>query len=117
MAAQSVTVPLGSIREQTLLKAIESITGQREQDYGSPESNFGIIAGLWSAYSGYNFTPQDVAMMMILLKVARIKNGGGTGDSFVDIAGYAGCGAEIHQSGMSRPTIAITQADKGDYEF
>jgi len=32
--------------------------------------------------------------MMALLKVARIK-AGGTDDSFVDLAGYAACGAEI----------------------
>ena len=25
------------------------------------------------------------------------KNGGGTGDSFVDLAGYAACGGEIHE--------------------
>lgn len=36
-------------------------------------------------------------IMMVLLKVARIKNGGGTGDSFVDIAGYAACGGEIRE--------------------
>ena len=37
----------------------------------------------------------DVAMMMSLMKIARIKNGGGSGDSFVDLAGYAACGGEI----------------------
>lgn len=36
-------------------------------------------------------------MMMCLLKVARIRSGGGTGDSFVDLAGYAACGAEIKE--------------------
>lgn len=84
------------IREKILDEAKKQITGQREQDYGSPENNFGIIAGLWSAYTGNIITALDVSMMMCLLKVARIKNGGGTGDSFVDIAGYAACGAEIH---------------------
>lgn len=34
-------------------------------------------------------------MMMALLKVARIKSGGGTEDSFVDLAGYAACGGEL----------------------
>jgi hypothetical protein len=34
-------------------------------------------------------------MMMALLKISRIKNGGGTGDSFVDLAGYAACGGEL----------------------
>lgn len=87
---------IASIRAEILHEAEQSICGQRELDYGSPEDNFQIIADLWSAYSGINFSAQDVAMMMILLKIARIKNGGGTGDSFVDIAGYAACGGEIN---------------------
>jgi len=36
-----------------------------------------------------------VAMMMALLKIARIRTGTATEDSFVDLAGYAACGAEI----------------------
>lgn len=85
-----------SKRSEILKEAEKCICGQREQDYGSPEHNFSIIAGLWTEYTGAEITPLDVAMMMCLLKVARIKNGGGTGDSFVDLAGYAACGGEIH---------------------
>lgn len=85
-----------SKRAQILQEAEKCICGQREQDYGSPEDNFSIIAGLWTEYTGAEITPLDVAMMMCLLKVARIKNGGGTGDSFIDLAGYAACGGEIH---------------------
>ena len=82
-------------RSDILDRAKECITGRREQDYGSPEDNFKIIANLWTAYKDVEFSPLDVAMMMALLKIARIKNGGGTGDSFVDLAGYAACGGEI----------------------
>jgi hypothetical protein len=32
---------------------------------------------------------------MALLKIARIRTGTATEDSFVDLAGYAACGAEI----------------------
>lgn len=38
----------------------------------------------------------DVAMMMALLKIARIRTGTATNDSYVDLAGYAACGAEIN---------------------
>lgn len=72
-----------------------AVTGEREQQYGKPEDNFAIIAKLWSAYKGDSFTPVDVAMMMALLKIARIKTGVGTVDSFVDLAGYAACAGEI----------------------
>lgn len=88
--------PKISKRAEILHEAEKCICGQREQDYGSPESNFGIIANLWSDYLNAEVTALDVSMMMVLLKVARIKNGGGSGDSFIDIAGYAACGGEIH---------------------
>lgn len=82
-------------RAEILDEAKKCVCGKREQDYGSPEDNFKVIADLWSAYYGAKFTSLDVAMMMSLLKIARVKSGGGTGDSFVDLAGYAACGGEI----------------------
>lgn len=94
-----------SARERILQEAIKQIDGEREKDYGSPEDNFQIIADFWSQYTGTKITSLDVAMMMCLLKIARIKNGGGTGDSFVDLAGYASCGAEIAQKGVKGMTL------------
>lgn len=88
-------IEMPSIREQTLDAAKRCIMGDREQDYGTPESNFATIASFWSDYLGMNISAQQVADMMILMKISRIKNGGGTGDSYVDIAGYAACGNEI----------------------
>ncbi len=81
-------------RAEILEQARVCVCGERETDYGSPEDNFKTIADLWSAYTGRTYTALDVAMMMALLKVARIK-AGGTDDSFVDLAGYAACGGEI----------------------
>lgn len=82
-------------REEILREATKCVCGQREQDYGSPENNFKIIANLWSTYLSYNISSVDVAMMMALLKIARIKTGTATEDSFVDLCGYAACGGEI----------------------
>ena len=84
-----------SVREQTLDEAKKCVMGDREQDYGTPESNFATIAKLWTDYLDKDISAQQVADMMILMKISRIKNGGGTGDSYVDIAGYAACGNEI----------------------
>lgn len=70
------------------------VCGEREQDYGTPEDSFGLIGQLWTAYMGTLFTSKDVAMMMALLKVARIK-AGDKADSFIDLAGYAACAGEI----------------------
>ena len=83
-------------RAECLRAAEKCVCGQREQDYGSPEDNFERIAKLWNAYLGLQaVNAVDVAMMMALLKIARISTGTATEDSFVDLAGYAACGAEI----------------------
>lgn len=88
-------------RSETLDKAKDCVCGQRENEYGSPEDNFGIIAEFWSVYKGFEFTANDVAMMMALLKISRIRSGTGTDDSYVDLAGYAACGAEINSKMIS----------------
>lgn len=82
-------------RKEILDKATEMVCGHREQDYGSPEDNFTRIALLWSAWLDVEVTPVDVAMMMAMMKAARIKGGTMTEDSFVDGAGYFACGGEI----------------------
>lgn len=89
-------------RADILHAAEKCVCGQREQDYGTPEDNFKAIAELWEAYlnkactKGVNVRVEakDVAAMMALLKIARIAAGGGKADSWIDLAGYAACGAE-----------------------
>lgn len=53
----------------------------------------GDISEYWSEYLDKNITASDVAALMILLKVARIKNDPRKVDSWVDVAGYADLGA------------------------
>ena len=85
-------------REEILDAAKQCVCGNREQDYGSPEDNFKRIADLWGDYSGYPFTPQDVAAMLALLKIARIASGHAKADNWIDLAGYAACGGEIESA-------------------
>lgn len=85
-------------RSEILAAAEKCVCGHRELDYGSPEDNFTIIAKLWTVYTGLCLDAVDVAMMMALMKIARIKGaqlGRVSEDSFVDLAGYAACGGEI----------------------
>lgn len=80
-----------------LSEAQSVIYGDREKTYGSPDKNLQVIADLWNAYFHANkvssmfvpFSVDDVCMMMILLKVARLKNQPNHRDSQVDICGYA----------------------------
>lgn len=88
-------------RTEILDAAKACVCGQREEDYGTPEDNFGLIAELWGVYlrkkgcvSTY-ILPEDVAAMMALLKIARIAAGSAKADNWVDLAGYAACGGEI----------------------
>ena len=82
-----------------ILKAAEGcVNGDRQNDYGTPERNFSLIAELWSTYLStlpHEVTPKDVAAMLVLLKVARIASGKKKDDNWIDIAGYAACGGEI----------------------
>lgn len=83
-------------REKILDEAKKCVCGHREQDYGTPENNFQTIADLWNAYlNDTRISAGDVAMMMALMKIARIRTGTATEDSFVDLARYAACGGEI----------------------
>jgi len=90
-------------RTEVLHRAEQCVCGQREQDYGTPEDNFETISDFWVTYLNRACVDEegcvyidatDVAMMMALLKIARIAGGAGTRDSFIDLAGYAACGGE-----------------------
>ena len=82
-------------RTEILDAAKVCVSGQREQDYGKPENNFARIAKLWNAYTGHGYAPADVAVMLALLKVARIGSGRLHLDNFVDLAGYAALAGEL----------------------
>ena len=82
-------------RAEILEAAKNIVCNDREGQYGSPEDNFALISYLWCAYLGYNITEKDVAIMMCLLKIARIKTGKPKEDNWIDAIGYLACGAEL----------------------
>ncbi len=83
-------------RSTVLETASNLITGDREEDYGSPQVNFGHIAERWSQHVGVLITAHQVALMMADLKIARMATTGlPHADSFVDICGYAALAAEL----------------------
>ena len=86
-------------RSELLDEAKSIVCGDWEQDYGSPENSFHRIAEFWGTYLNQQITPVDVAAMMALLKLARVAEGHANADNWVDLAGYAACGAEI-ESGV-----------------
>lgn len=89
-----------AVRRSILLEAEEIINGQRREDYGSAYESFKQLADYWSVYLTrktkvrIDLHPLDVVNMMELLKISRAQNGFHR-DSYVDIAGYAGCAEKI----------------------
>lgn len=82
-------------RSAILTEANNIVSGHRKAgEYGPPEDSFKTIAVFWSEYLGHDIKPHDVAVMMALLKIARIKGGERKKDNWIDLAGYAACGGE-----------------------
>lgn len=87
-------------RSDILEEAISLINGERNNDYGDPLYDFQTTAALWQVYlrrielarGGLSLLPHDVAVMMALVKVARLAWTPNKRDHWADIAGYTGCG-------------------------
>ena len=82
-------------RGQVLDTAKEYVTKDRAADHGNMENNFSTIGKYWSVHLGVDVSATDVAVMMNLLKVARIKSNPSHPDNWVDACGYMACGGEI----------------------
>ncbi|MFZ2190082.1 MAG: DUF6378 domain-containing protein [Candidatus Magasanikiibacteriota bacterium] len=96
---QDLNKPPISVRTSVLNEAEKIVNGQRANTYGGPEDSFKTIAKLWEGYTTREFSPADVAVMLALLKIARLKHSPEHRDSWVDLAGYAACGAECGLKG------------------
>lgn len=80
-------------RGMVLSEASYTINGERQDQYGNPEDCFGLIATYWNTYlesKGHtvNAGAADVAMMMVLFKIARQAHSH-KHDNIVDLCGYA----------------------------
>lgn len=80
---------------QTLYKAALLIDGDRNDQHGDRLACHSEIAKAWSWWKGVEFTPHDVAMMMSLLKTARMKTGDFNKDCYIDLCGYASIAGEF----------------------
>jgi hypothetical protein len=82
-------------RKEILDAAVQAVLVNRAATYGGAEQSFGVIAAYWSAHLDAPVSATDVAVMMGLLKIARIKSSPAHADNWVDLAGYAACGGEL----------------------
>lgn len=85
--------------EDLLKKADALVTGDRNKAYGHPYDDYKRVSEIYNAVTGQHLDPEDCAMVMIAVKLARIGNHHNTNtvhvDSLVDLAGYAWVYAQI----------------------
>jgi hypothetical protein len=59
------------VNPTVLEEADRLVQGKRSEEYGSPEDNHDRIAALWSVLFDKEITARQVALAMVLVKVAR----------------------------------------------
>ena len=107
-SAVSVSVPRRlTPREQALSMAQSLIAGHRDKDYGPPIENFARAAGTltalgYKAPNGGPVQPHDIATIMLAIKLARLAHDPENPDTWIDVAGYAGCGVEVVEDEVRR---------------
>lgn len=83
------------VERNALDEARDIIYSDREQTHGHPARNFRCIADMWTAYLNNRFrsscvalSPEDVCVMMGLMKSARFAANPSHRDNIVDAIGY-----------------------------
>jgi hypothetical protein len=81
-------------RGDILKEAARLTSSDRQNQYGDPSVNHSRIAELWTTYLETEIKPEQVAICMALVKIARLMQTQSE-DSFVDLAAYAAIAGEI----------------------
>jgi hypothetical protein len=116
-----------STRKRILETADKAVNGERNASYGDPTQDFARTARYWNEhlcaiyerkiarrialhpesredlesfldYLVDMISSEDVATMMMLLKISRISWSPNKEDHWVDVAGYAACGAQCAET-------------------
>ena len=95
-----------AMTKSEFLDEVKRIVAEREGQHGKPGETFKGIADTWSTYltavvgAPVMLSEEDVAMMMIELKVQRFAHRQTAHmDTLLDIAGYAACAGELVSGG------------------
>ena len=92
-------------RVQTLETAISLTSGDRDRTYGSPINNLTDCAELWNAYirtkqratDNLQLDAEDVAWMMVLVKMTRSFQAGYHADNYTDATAYSAIAGECRE--------------------
>ena len=83
------------MKAYNILYTADDLIKERGLAYGHPAINHMRIAQFWSTYLEAPIKPEQVAIMMSLVKIARLMESPSHEDSFVDLAAYSALAGEL----------------------
>jgi len=90
--------------EHVLKEAAALVDGPRAEQHGDFRLMHSRVAELWSAYLQTSIRPEQAAMCMTLLKVARQELGKHNPDDGLDATAYTGLWASLTYGGSNEAT-------------
>ena len=103
---------------EILDKVKKLVSSDRAKQNGDIVENHENIGRLWSGYLqnktklNINILPEDVANLMVLLKIARSQGGAFNIDDFVDMTGYSAIAGHITSKRHELSTTLGVSNDK-----
>lgn len=101
-AEESINPP----RKDILLTAINLTCGDRNKAYGSPVDNMRNTASLMTTYIKGKYgvkislTPEDAAIFLVMVKLARLCSPAHTPDNYIDAAAYVAMAGECREDAL-----------------
>jgi len=103
---------------EILDKVKKIVSSDRAKQNGDMVENHENISRLWTSYLqnktklNINILPEDVANLMVLLKIARSQGGAFNIDDFVDMTGYSAIAGHITSKRHELSTTLGVSNDK-----
>ena len=86
---------------ETILEEVAKVLRDRREQYGQPYDECKLVSRFWTIAAGTHISPEKVALMMALLKIAREINQHKR-DNLVDGIGYLQCVQDVIEQGVIR---------------
>jgi hypothetical protein len=109
---------ISMLSTEILDKVKKLVSSDRAKQNGDIVENHENIGRLWSGYLqnktklNINILPEDVANLMVLLKIARSQGGAFNIDDFVDMTGYSAIAGQITSKRHELSTTLGVSNDK-----
>ena len=84
-----------SLQAKDILTNANNTIIQRELTHGSYDLTMLRTARLWESFLEHKIDPMDVAICMVLVKVARIMDAGKHHDNWIDAVAYMAISGEL----------------------